>query len=224
MSLAVIITQRSEMIISILRKINAFLLDIIFPRACVRCKTPGTYLCLMCAREFCGYGGIVEASDPIKKVIYCLEYDKEPCLKQAIHYFKYNFAKELAVPFGIIIRHRFKKYFKSDKIVIVPVPLSKKRLKYRMFNQAELLARSLGPVSDVLIRVRDTKPQAKLGRAERLRNLEGAFVLRNKISLENKTVVLVDDVYTTGSTLLQCARALKPARPKEIYGIVIAKG
>lgn len=174
-----------------------------------------------CARKLCGGGRVHTGTANIKSIISCCGYDD---LKRVIHYFKYYFDEDLKVPLGLIMKHQFEKRFKSDNIVLIPVPLHKKRLKYRSFNQAELLAREIMEPVNALVRTKHTRPQAKLGRDERLKNLTDAFALRPGTDLRGKTAVLVDDVCTTGSTLEGCAKALKAACPKEIYGLVIAKG
>ncbi|MBU1992653.1 MAG: phosphoribosyltransferase family protein [Patescibacteria group bacterium] len=207
------------MIVKLFAKINVFLLEILFPRECLGCGRPGTYFCGVCAEKLCTGGRRKE------NIVICKSFDEAPYLKPVIHHFKYHFAVDLARPLGGIMRHHFKKYFKSDNIVLVPVPLHKKRLRMRSFNQSELLAREIGPpIADVLKRTRDTKPQAKLGRADRLKNLTDAFGLKPGTNLEDKVVVIVDDVYTTGSTIKECERALRNAGVREIYGIVIASG
>jgi competence protein ComFC len=207
------------MIISALKKINVFLLDILFPQSCVGCGKQETYFCGDCAEKLCARGKIHKIPFP---VISCCDYDLT--IQTVIKYFKYHFAKDLAKPLGIILNHQFKKHFKSDKIVLVAVPLHKKRYKHRLFNQAEELAKEIGSPCDILIRTRHTKPQAKLNREQRLKNLKGAYALKDLIDLSGKIVVLVDDVCTTGTTLRECAKALKAANVEKIYGLVIAKG
>lgn len=112
--------------------------------------------------------------------------------------------------------------------LIVPVPLHKKRLRWRGFNQAELIAQAVAghyywPVSFSLERHKHKKPQAKLSEAERLHNIKGVFRWTGG-SLENKNIILVDDVVTTGATLNECARVLKQNGAGEIWGLVVAKG
>lgn len=209
------------MIVTTFRKINAFLLELFFPRACLSCKKPRTYFCINCAQKLCGEGQVHHGTAHIKSIIACCHYED---LKKVIHYFKYYFDSDLRVPLGLIMKHQFEKRFKSDNIVLIPVPLHKKRLKYRSFNQAELLSREIMEPMNALIRTKHTSPQAKLGREERLKNLTNAFSLLPGIDLRGKTAVIIDDVCTTGSTLEECAKALEKACPKEIYGLVIAKG
>ncbi len=105
---------------------------------------------------------------------------------------------------------------------IVPVPLHPVRLRERTFNQAELLARALSKKlavpceSDLLIRCRPTHPQAELNRQERTRNVRGAFDLRGEARVKGSRILLVDDVFTTGSTAEACARLLKSAGARTV--------
>ena len=111
---------------------------------------------------------------------------------------------------------------------IVPVPLHPLREREREFNQSALLAARLGkhlglPVEYLLRRIRDTAPQASLDRAGRMRNLQGAFVVRKPPS-EGWTLLLVDDVTTTGATLDACAAVLREAGAAEVCAVVVARG
>ena len=113
--------------------------------------------------------------------------------------------------------------------LIVPVPLHKNRLRERGYNQSALLAKELSEKSgiawqDCLMRVRDTPHQTGLSRSQRLKNLEHAFALRPGQAVASKRIVLVDDVFTTGSTLLQCAQELHRHGAVEICGLTLASG
>lgn len=112
---------------------------------------------------------------------------------------------------------------------LVPVPLHKEKLFERGFNQSELLARELSklltiPITDkLLVKTKTTVSQAGLGRKERLKNVDNAFHVT--ISLKKSdTIVLIDDVVTTGSTLSACAKALKKAGAGKVYGVTLAHG
>lgn len=113
--------------------------------------------------------------------------------------------------------------------VLVPVPLHRWRLWRRGYNQAALLARALAQHSgrewlpDALVRVRGTRSQQGLSRAGRLRNLSGAFRVRQRERLRGRIVVLVDDVLTTGSTARRCAAALRAAGAREVRVLTLAR-
>jgi competence protein ComFC len=112
---------------------------------------------------------------------------------------------------------------------IVPVPLHGKKLKRRGFNQAEIVARAIGRVKGipvrrgVLVRVRNTPAQTSLEGRDRRRNLAGAFAVRRPGWVRGKTLLLVDDVYTTGSTIRECCRALRRAGAEEVRAMTLAR-
>ncbi|MDD4271871.1 MAG: ComF family protein [Patescibacteria group bacterium] len=113
--------------------------------------------------------------------------------------------------------------------LIVPVPLSKKRLRWRGFNQAELLAGRVAENygleldSKNLVRIKHKKPQAKLDEVHRLENIKDCFVWQGS-NLNKKNIILIDDVVTTGATLNECAKVLKANGAGEVWGLVVAKG
>ncbi|MBC8531848.1 ComF family protein [Gehongia tenuis] len=112
--------------------------------------------------------------------------------------------------------------------VIVPVPLHSSRLRQRGFNQALKLAEGLGrelsiPVVDGLVRLRKTKTQTKLNHLEREANVRGAFKVKDEISFDGMTVMLVDDVVTTGSTLKACGEEILKAGADEVIWVTAAR-
>jgi ComF family protein len=109
---------------------------------------------------------------------------------------------------------------------LAPVPLHPKRLRERGYNQAERLAREVArrrglPLLPALERVRASTPQAELGRDQRLVNLEGAY--RTSADVKGMTLLLIDDVGTTGATLEECAKALLAAGARSVEGLVFAR-
>ena len=112
--------------------------------------------------------------------------------------------------------------------MIIPVPLHRRRLRWRGFNQAELLAAALDlqiPLEPAILkRKRYTKPQVSMrDRRARKENLRDAFVVTDARAVRGKTILLVDDVITTGSTLAYCAAALKHAGAQHVYCLVVAR-
>jgi len=226
--------------------------NILFPIRCLGCFSEGKYVCDRCRKTL----GLIEkqqcpncfrnvyrgefCSDRCAKdfhfdqLLVGMMYDKAGLLKKMIVRYKYKFSKELSVLLSEILIKQLAHYFGSfedvlKEMVVVPVPLHKKKLKERGFNQSEVLARAIGKyfsleVVDALERAEQRTDQAKLGRKGRIHNLEGNFKL--KVSPEtfaNKVVFLVDDVATTGSTLNECSRMLKTAGAKWICGLAIAR-
>jgi len=110
--------------------------------------------------------------------------------------------------------------------LLVPVPLHPRRLRWRGFNQAILLARTFSNLPlgrDVLVRRRPTLPQVKLSLQERQANVKGAFEVPQPAAVQGKSVLLLDDVYTTGATVKECARVLKRAGAVQVEIVTVAR-
>jgi len=111
----------------------------------------------------------------------------------------------------------------------MPIPLHKRRLRWRGFNQAEKIAKILSDklniplVNNKLIRIKYNQPQAKINSQKRKNNIIGCFQYNGE-SLEEKNIILVDDVVTSGSTLNECAKVLKEKGAQEVWGICVARG
>lgn len=147
-----------------------------------------------------------------------------------VHALKYEGADYNALYMGQLMAQRFGLFEElADVNVVIPVPLYKRREAARGYNQSECLARAFcratGLALDTtsLVRVRDTKSQTKLGRAARLTNMTGAFEVKNPAAVKGKTVLLIDDVATTGSTLEGCAQALRGAGAKRVLAYTFAR-
>lgn len=170
---------------------------------------------------------------------FALPYKEKFLTKKLIHQFKYRpYIKSLAKPLAeILIEHFIKTGKNTDKIwndsVLVPIPLHRKKLRERGYNQSEELAKELSKIikipiiSDVLIKTKLTPAQAGLKKEERQKNLTGVFSTNKNCPSPElgqfAKVFLVDDVYTTGSTMEECARVLRDAGAKSVWGIAIAR-
>ena len=149
-------------------------------------------------------------------------------IRQAIHELKYRNLRALAV----LLAQLLDDYLASSPVpgeVLVPVPLHQKRLRERGYNQSRLLAQELGKltnlpvVDDCLIRQRHAPPQARTPTVdERRSNVADAFFCRDR-RLQDKQVLLIDDVSTSGATLDACARVLKEAGATSVWGLVLAR-
>ncbi len=150
---------------------------------------------------------------PFKEARSAFVYDGE--VVSAVQSFKYRGKTILAGPLGGFIAEAARFSVKPD--IIVPVPLHGRRLRARGFNQSLLLARQVAKRLALrvdylnLIRVRPTCPQTGLKTKEREGNVKGAFDVKKEVVFRGKRVLLVDDVFTTGSTIKECARVLKKA-------------
>jgi ComF family protein len=150
-----------------------------------------------------------------------------PPLRDAICSFKYQGKLTLARPLAQLMISTLPHGIDAD--VIIPVPLHPARLRAREFNQSLLLADQLShhlsrPVSATnLIRIAATDPQTTLSRQARLRNLRKAFAIRRPQDLAEKRILLVDDVFTTGTTLNECAKTLRKAGSGPVFALTLAR-
>ena len=150
----------------------------------------------------------------------------EGTAREAIHSLKYRNLKAVAPTLGQLLAQ----YMESVTVpgaVLVPVPLHKRRLRDRGYNQSELLAKEAGkrmslPVMDALIiRTRNTPPQVSLSLEERMRNVEGSFACVG--NAQGQRFIVVDDVVTTGSTVSACAAVLKAEGAESVWGLALAR-
>jgi ComF family protein len=155
----------------------------------------------------------------------------EGTLEKALKAFKYGRARQLAKPLADFILSRSESFI--DEIhfdLVVPVPTGPRKLKERGFNQALLIARLISKKLghhlnfENLYKSRETTPQVEFQINERRKNVQGSFAVRDSSVFENKSVLLIDDVFTTGSTLNECARVLKKeGKASEVYCLTAAK-
>jgi len=151
-------------------------------------------------------------------------------IMDAVHQVKYNGKTYVAESLAEFLAPFAKERFGETKgFLMIPVPLHPGRLRERGFNQSLILARAAGSALETsldfisLRRIKYTQPQTGLKRSERLMNVKGAFGIEARPDLKGKTVILVDDVATTGSTFNECARILKKAGCKKVYCLALAR-
>lgn len=151
-------------------------------------------------------------------------------LRELVHRFKYGRCSFLSVPLGKLLSRQIEREpFAGDLEALVPVPLHWRRKLERGFNQSELLAHQIGKHLHLavqprsLARPRFTASQAQLGASERKRNLVDAFRVRRPKRIQGRTVLLVDDVMTTCSTMAECARVLRDAGAKRVCVAAVAR-
>ena len=155
----------------------------------------------------------------------------EGVMKKVIHLLKYNKKTGIMRTLKKIIKSYFNHLNSSlpSLDLVVPIPLHRKKLRERGFNQAELIAKVVAKHLKVrltkgnLKRIKATTTQTSLDRKERRKNLKEAFVVKNRDEFQAKNVLLVDDVYTTGTTIKEAAKVLKEARVKDIYVFALAR-
>jgi ComF family protein len=207
--------------------------EILFPKRCAACRKKGSYLCTDCedripfASRFCEREILVPApyaEHGVRQLIWLLKFRGVREIGEIFARWCYD---ALIEDLAEISAYREQ----GGKIVVLPVPLSEQRQRRRGFNQAEEIARcfvKLDPAifrleTGNLVKLRDTPSQVSLrGRAARLTNLRGCFSIKNRRSFRGRTLILIDDVTTTGATLDEAARTLGRARPRKIIKIAAA--
>ncbi len=150
-------------------------------------------------------------------------------IRDRIHQLKFGGRLEWVPPLADLLAETAVREGMASADMLVPVPLHVKRLQERGFNQSGLLAGALGrrigiPCRyDALARGNRTRQQTRLSREERLRNLKGAFLVLKPEAVRGRRILLIDDVYTTGTTLTECARTLKAGGAAEVHALTVAR-
>ena len=211
------------------------ILDLVYPPVCGICgKFNQDFLCKKCQKML-----EAEAKFKIDKVdnqeyffenhLYIFKY--EGIIRKLILNYKFNeksFLYKTFVNF-LLKNEKFFKILKSYD-TIIPVPVSSKRMNERGYNQSELIADDIVKqitececITDCLIKNKNIIEQSKLNKEQRQKNIQGVYILKNKEKLINKKILLIDDIYTTGSTANECCKILQEAKPKKIDVFTIAK-
>jgi ComF family protein len=193
------------------------LIDFIFPKKCLECKAEGRYICEFCIGKV-PVGGWINLGET--KVYSVWRY--KGVVRKAIIALKYKFATEIA---DELIDHI--KFLPSSQN-LVPIPSHWRRQNTRGFNQSALLGEKLASkmnwkyIPNLLIKSRSTPPQVGLKRDARQINLKGVFVLNPKLKIP-RSVLIFDDVYTTGSTLKEVVKTLRRSGVKRIWCLTVAR-
>jgi len=232
--------------------LKKFLLNLFFPQFCLGCGKEGSLICKDCLSlieiseyQYCPF------CNPPKRVfdgrncpthqrmklngLFAATSYQNSLVKKLITSFKYEpFLKTLKGPLAFLIIAHF--LLSENKIIqeepenslLIPIPLSPFKRRWRGFNQSEEIAQELStffkiPLFYGLIKIKKTQPQVELKREERIKNIQGAFKVREPAKIRRKRIFLVDDVFTTGSTMEEAARVLKIAGAREVWGIVVAR-
>lgn len=202
----------------------AVAIERVTPPACGVCSQPfhgkmGEFECPNCAGERFSFEFavcVVRSRGPVRELLHRLKYGREIWIARVLG--------ELMLA-GL----------NDDRLAgrgidaLVPVPLHAVRLREREFNQSALIARHVSkrtgiPVADALNRVRPTGTQTRLDRRERMQNLRNAFAPRKNVAVKDKSLLLVDDVLTTGSTLDACASVLLEQGAASVCALTVARG
>ena len=217
---------------------------LLFPARCLGCRRRGAPLCVRCQEavpwlgpEVCprcaGASQLGRLCGRCRNNTTALDGLRAACtldgvVRQGLHELKYRQARFLAeLAADLLARSLASRPLQVD--LLVPVPLSRARHRERGYNQSELIAGKLSEqvgvpmLADVLERVRDTPPQVGRSAAERRENVRGAFSVRRPDAVSGRRMALIDDVATTGATLVACAEPLKAAGAARCFGLVVAR-
>ncbi|MBX3110858.1 MAG: ComF family protein [Fimbriimonadaceae bacterium] len=204
------------------------LLDWVFPRRCGLCSRLGDEaVCALCRAEFLEGPtdfDLARLGGAVDRLVTPFAFAGRA--SQAVRRLKYDRVTSLSGPMATMVAEAFEAYGLAACDLVVPVPISRRRRFERGFNQSELLAGGLPPervVPAALARIRHTRPQVGLSAPERLRNLVGAFVAEPGY-VRGKSVVLLDDVVTTGGTAVACGQELKRCGAREVVMLAFCGG
>ncbi len=223
--------------------LNKLLWDFLFPPTCFLCEKKleniENFICIECQNSLplvvnykltsTQYPRLLEESvEPFYDCIALYQYSQQ--IQQLIHLMKYQGFKVLASYFGRQFGTRFwDEDWRRECEVLIPVPLHKKRRHERGFNQSHIIACEIAKIfeipcfDNVLVRTKYTQIQASLKKIERKNNVIDVFKVVDNSFIRNKTIGLVDDVCTTGSTMDECSKILYLAGAKKVYKMAIAR-
>lgn len=208
------------------------IMDLLFPPKCVFCRTimddNETIICPKCKKSlpYTKNGGILKGNF-FTVCVSPLYYENS--VRDALLRFKFHQMTAYAVPFGKLIAGCAEEYIEGQVDIISWVPLSRKRLRERGYDQARLLAEVVAvqlniPCVPVLKKTRHTKPQSRTGGAEKRRaNISGAYEIIDKEQISGKRILLIDDIVTTGASFAECARTLGMAGADKVYCAAAAR-
>jgi len=230
-------------------KIQEKIINLIYPQTCGICgKINNKTICSKCNIQLKKQEKIgiltkekleensLEMEKNFEELMYIFKYEGQ--IRELILDYKFNeksYMYKTFVNFLLKNKKIFENIKKYDKII--PVPISKKRYKERGYNQSLLIAKEISMqisyetnnniklelVNNCLIKTKNIIEQSKLNKEDRQHNIQGVYTLKNGSILTNKSILLLDDIYTTGSTVNECSRVLQQAKPNKIGVLVLAK-
>ncbi|OGI60611.1 hypothetical protein A2641_00720 [Candidatus Nomurabacteria bacterium RIFCSPHIGHO2_01_FULL_37_25] len=226
------------------------ILNIVFPVKCVSCGKNESDFCIKCLSD----SPPAERENP--EWIFSLYDYRHPPIKKALWLLKYKGKKRLTKSFAEVIYEKILEELSDlsimenfNNIILIPIPLSRKRMRERGYNQAELICRELVKINnlrrgsevdtasstgsvnlklenDILIKIKETERQARIeNRKKRLENILGSFSVKNEEQnkkLINRNIILIDDITTTGATLNEARKILKKAGARKVIAFTVA--
>ena len=222
--------------------------DLFFPKKCLECGRAGSYICASCIAKLetlsqvcveCGRPAIdgmthISCKRPLSLDGLIFVWPYGGVVRKAILALKYKYAKEIAEELAsyCVLFLQKRKVVLPPKSTLIPIPLYWYRENWRGFNQVEEIGKLVAKdmnwdfAPDIIVRKHLKKPQAQLRKEERSKNIRGVFSLNPKIQpliINHQSLILFDDVFTTGSTLKEATKVLKRNGVKNVWGLTIAR-
>ena len=206
----------------------------LFPPVCGICgKLDKNSLCNKCKirlqkNALCKIENYKDTSSYFDEHIYLFQYTGE--IRDTILKYKFNEKSYIYRTFLEFIKNNEEMCSQIKKYdIIIPVPVSKKRFKQRGYNQSALIAKNLAKMlnidykENVLIKIKDNKPQSEMGQDKRKSNVKDVYKIKNKEKIYQKKVLILDDIFTTGNTVNECAKVLIENSANNVGIFTIAK-
>ena len=227
-------TTKSDKKVNPKTSVPESLINLIYPPACGICgKLSEEFLCKKCYKllenqaEF-KIQNYENNEIEFNEHFYVFKY--EGIVRREILKYKFQEKSYLHRTFvNFLLKNKKIFEFIKSYDTIIPVPISKKRQKERGYNQSYLIAKEIAIKTGInvktkcILKTKNIIEQSKLNKEDRMENIQGVYVLKNSKKLNNKKILLLDDIYTTGSTVNECCKILKVARPNKIGVLTIAK-
>ncbi len=232
-------------ILNIANKFSGGIIHLLYPQLCVSCKHQeievNDMFCIDCFSELpftnqCQlkqntFREHFEGKIKIEHGASLLFFVKQGIVQRLIHDLKYNNKPDMGIKMGKILGNEiFKSPYFGNIDFVIPVPLHHKKKSIRGYNQSEKIAIGITNVIGAevvtknIVRIKNTATQTRMNQEQRSENVGNAFVSNNPSVFENKHVLIVDDVLTTGSTLLECSKTLKKIKGVKISFATLAMG
>jgi len=216
-----------------IKQIKNFLLDILFPTNCLSCQVKNEILCNNCVQKI-----KLAERETSENILAVFDY-RDPIIKKAIWELKYHHKRYLGEKLGQLLYEFFiediseiKMNVSGRSVYVIPTPISNKKTKLRGYNQALAIAKgfcnsgesgTFELKNNIVVKKVDNLPQAKItNRKKRLENVRGVFEIKNPEIIKGRTIIIVDDVTTTGGTISEIIKILKKAGAKKVVGFAVA--
>jgi len=214
-------------------KMKNFIINILFPIKCLGCGIKDEILCDNCVKKI-----QLNERETCENITALFDY-RDPLIKKAVWELKYHHKKYLGEKLGQLLYDSLIEEISDLKIevpnrtiYVIPVPISHKRTKNRGYNQSFVIAKGfcnqaspgIFEIKDkIIIKKIDTEPQAKItNKKRRLKNIQGVFEIKSKDEVKGRTIIIIDDVTTTGGTIGEIMKVLKKAKAKNVFGFTVA--